>query len=352
MDPDSLDSSTFAGRTSLPLHPLRQGWGGVRTFLATAFSVALAAVAVAENAASVSSKPPTATAKGNATGFPVTWTAPERVAVPMKMRQGLPTVPCTLNGHVIWCILDTGSQECVLEASAARECGVRLVSASQARVEVTGVCGSEFARVGVPESLSIGDWKSKGFPFVVRAADTGTPAAKSQIAFNILGMSALQTMCSYVTFDYARHEAIFGFKQRYRPSAAIAGRTPFLMRHGVPMVKISHAGRDWDALLDTGATSKMEISQENASQLDLTGTSRWFRGARIGLGKSSTPRERRFQTFKLTQVACLGQTWRNVDAIVVENDTKIGSGLCESQRLTVDFTSSQIWLESPVAPRE
>jgi predicted aspartyl protease len=124
------------------------------------------------------------------------------------------------------------------------------------------------------------------------------------------------------------------------------------MRHGVPMVKVSHDGRDWDALLDTGASSKMEIAQDTASQLNLAAPSRSFRGSRIGLGNSTAPRERRFQSLNLAQVACLGQTWKNVDAILVDSETKIGSGLCQSQRLTLDFTSSQIWLESPASQRQ
>jgi len=289
-------------------------------------------------------------------GFPVSWSAPKRVVAPMKIRNGLPTFSCSMNGHVVWLILDTGSQVCLLEAETARAAEVRLVAAALARVDIAGVRGNETARVGVPESISIGAWRLQGQPFVVRTAPSRTPAgwfSGRPVTFNILGMSALRAMCSYVTLDYARHEIIFGFGPAFHPVApAVAAHQAFELRNGLPFVNVACGGHQWAALVDTGASAKLEILPVTAKQVRSSEKSRWIKGAQMGLGQSSVSNTQRFECFTLGSVDCLGRRWRNVDAMLVENEAKIGSGMYQASRLTFDFSSSQIWLEPPASGRQ
>ena len=284
--------------------------------------------------------------------FPVSWSAPEKLVVPMKIRNGLPTVYCSLNGHAVWLIVDTGSQECVLEAATARDAGVRIIDQRRAQIQVTGIGGKEMALVGVPDSISIGTWHCQDLPCIVRATppvatETGWFSRRT-VAFNLLGMSALRAMCSYVTLDYQRREVVFGFKGAFQPTRpATAAHQPFEMRHGVPFVKVSHAGHEWSALLDTGASPKMDIDRSTAEQVGPGKRFRWVNATHVGLGKSDNPKQGRFGRLTLESVWCLGRSWRNVDAMLVEDESKIGSGLCRGFRLTVDFTGSQVWLETP-----
>jgi predicted aspartyl protease len=312
-------------------------------------------VRAAEETRPASDSPAAPHAGRGGPNFPVSWSAPKQVVVPMKIRNGLPTLPCSMNGHAVWMILDTGSQECVLEAGTARDAGVRMIAETQARVEVAGVSGNELARVGVPDSLEIGAWQVRGQPFVVRASSS--PAAglrwfsSAPPAFNILGMSVLRTMCSYVTVDYAHRQVIFGFGQTFQPAAAAVHQS-FELREGLPFVKVAGDGEEWPALVDTGASSKMEIDPSVAELFRSRGKSRWVDATQFGLGKSNEASPRRFERFTLQSVDCLGRSWRNVDAMLVDNESKIGSGMYRAVRLTVDFTGSQIWLETPGAGRQ
>ncbi len=289
----------------------------------------------------------------NVMNFPVSWSAPDRVVTPMKIRHGLPTIPCSVNGHVMWLIVDTGSEGCVLEAETARDAEVRMIAGTRGSVAVTGARGKETARLGIPDAITIGAWHWQGLPWIVRASHRQTPektgwSSGAPMAFNILGMSAMQAMCTYVTIDYARGAVIFGFRQPFQPVVlSAATHQPFEVRHGVPFVKVAHGGHEWASLLDTGASAKMEINQFTAERFELRKQSRWVSAAHLGLGQADDPAQRKFENLILGSVTCLGRSWRNTEAMVVENESKIGSGLCREFRLTVDFAGSQIWLETP-----
>ncbi len=283
--------------------------------------------------------------------FPVSWSAPDRVVVAMKIRNGVPTIPCSVNGQEVWMILDTGSEVCVLEAETARRAGVRTIHRSLAEVEVTGAGGEETALVGVPDVVTVGAWRWRGLPCVVRTAPRAATEpgwfSPPRVAFDILGMSALRAMCSYVTLDYPRGEVVFGFRQGYRQgSPATASRQPFAVKRGVPFVKVAAEGHEWSALVDTGASSKMEIDQVTAARFGIRKQARWINAVRFGLGDAGGAKQRRFECLTLPSVTCLGRNWRKVEAMLVANESKIGSGLCADSRLTIDFTGSQIWLEA------
>jgi hypothetical protein len=170
------------------------------------------------------------------------------------------------------------------------------------------------------------------------------------IDFNILGMSALKAMCSYVTIDYRRSEIVFGFRRRYQPAApAGVSHQAFEIQEGVPFVSVMHDGQGWPAVVDTGATSKLEIRRSSLDRVALARPPRWIRADQLGLGLETGSAPRRFECLALKSVDCLGRGWQNVDAIIVENESKIGNGLFRDFRFTMDFAGSQIWLEPPGA---
>lgn len=328
-------------------------WSGLAvSMLAVACRLASPALVAAEAQATLPPEQAT-TSRGtrNVMNFAVTWSAPDRVVVPMKIRNGLPTIPSSLNGRAVWLILDTGSQECVLEDATARAAGVRLVDSPLAHVEVAGVRGNEIAEVGVPDSVSIGSWHWHGNPWVVRTSHHPTTGLASlfgsSIEFNILGMSALRAMCTYLTVDSKRGEVTFGFKGGFQPAdPAAASHQPFEIRHGIPYLNVSHGDQAWPFVLDTGASSKVEIVRAIAEEIPMVKPARWVRATQVGLGESEASGRTRIQCLTLESMTFLGRNWRNIEALVVESESKIGMGMWRSSRLTVDFSASQIWLEN------
>jgi hypothetical protein len=292
--------------------------------------------------------PPVRAAERGVLEFPVSWSAPDRVVVPMKLRHGVPAILCAVNGREIWMTLDTGSQRCVLEAETAAKAGVRTMARSAASVEVTGTRGKEIGLVGVPKTMAVGAWKWERLPCVVRTLRSKpAPTAlfsKAQVAFDILGMDALGAMCSYVTVDYPRREVAFGFRKRFRPADAAATRQPFETRDGTPFVRASHAGREWLALVDTGASSELELNRTTAQRLGRQPT-RTVEAIQFGLGDLGHSGRRKFECLVLPEVTCLGRSWPKAEAMLVEGDSKIGSGLLQGSRITVDFPGAQVWVE-------
>jgi len=313
---------------------------------ALALVLALSAGAKAEPGAPLNNDASGTSDVGNLK-FSVSWAAPKRVVVPMRMRYGLPTVPCSINGHGVWLILDTGSQACVLEAATAREVGVHVINQPSAQVEVAGARGREIDHLGIPENVSIGDWHWQGLPFVIRTSPQAVSRGSSgrAIAFNIVGMSAFEPMCSYVTLDYRHHEVVFGFKQTFRPASSAAFHQPFELHHGSPSVKVTHGSQEWNALLDTGASSKFEINRASADQLGLRAHVRWVSASYVGLGDPQRPANQKWEFLDLANINCLGHRWKSIEALAVDDESKIGSGMCQALRLTVDLAGSQIWIE-------
>src|SRR3954467_14423084 len=91
--------------------------------------------------------------------------AGEARRVPLKIISGRPCVRATVNGHALWLVIDTGSAISVLEASAARECGLELVPGS---AQATGMLGTEtLLRTGAG-AVQIGGLSFPPRPWLVR----------------------------------------------------------------------------------------------------------------------------------------------------------------------------------------
>lgn len=315
----------------------RAGYGPLRLLL-FALSLALHVAGKAENP--------------NSSG--VGWSAPKQVALPLKMENGLPIIVASINGTQVPLILDTGSQQCLMEGLTAQSAQVRLVNTKEGAVELAGVGGREWGRIGIADTVRIGAWEVRGLHFCVRL-DQNKSRRQAQLfrkplSFNILGVNALRSMCSFVTIDYRRSEVVFGFEDLFRPGGSKwTTHQSIQFRDGLPFVRVNYRGHEWLALVDTGATSQLEVSPAVAADMRGSAPSRWMKASQVGLGTAENYPQR-FECMSLDYVSCLGRQWKKANAMLVANESKVGNGLFRTSRLTLDFKRSEVWLEFSSAP--
>ena len=281
------------------------------------------------------------------------WDAPDSVTVPMSLRGGLPSIQCSINGGPPeWLIIDTGSQGCVLEAVTAVRNRVRVVDPSMTNLHIIGVLGAEPAMMGVPDRLEIGKWRIDRFPTLIRTQKnrlvSSWPFGGEDLAFDVLGTNAMAGMCSYVTLDYPKHTATFGFRKPFRPPhGPLAWHAPLGMEKGLLQVGLRSSGVAWSALIDTGATSAAELNEPTAKRLGLLKSARTVTGARFGVGNTAAGVSDSHQMVTIPDIEQLGPAIRRVPALVVGDFTKIGTGLLRRFRVTFDFRGHRLWLEEP-----
>lgn len=285
----------------------------------------------------------------NSLAFSVSWAAPEEVRVPMKVKNGLPQIPCHVNGHEVWMVLDTGSQTCVLEAETALQCAVPTIARALAETAVRGTHGQEPALAGVPDTIAIGDWQWHRLPCLVRTHRNSLPGpwifSQQPVPFNLLGMDVMKSMCSYITLDYQRSEVVFGFRKTFQPEPVTNASYQSLdFRGGLPFIKVSAGGNEWWSLLDTGSAAQLEIDPAIARLPGFSQKPAWSRAVRSGMGRSDQPPGRQIEQFVLPRLSLLGLELRNVDVLIVGDQAKLGSGLLKGLRLTLDLQRSRLWL--------
>jgi hypothetical protein len=271
------------------------------------------------------------------------------------MENGLPIIVSSINGVQVPLILDTGSQQCLLEGVTAQSAQVRLVNTKEGAVELAGVGGREWGRIGIADAIRIGAWEVRGLHFYVRLEQNKSRRQaqlfRKPLSFNILGLNALRSMCSFVTIDYQRREVVFGFEDLFQPGGSKwTARQSIQYRDGLPFVRVNYRGREWLALVDTGATSQLEIAPAVAADVRGIAPSRWVRVSQVGIGAAENFPQR-FECMNLDYVSCLGRQWKKADAMLVANESKVGNGLFRTSRLTLDFKRSEVWLEFSSAPQ-
>ena len=279
--------------------------------------------------------------------LPRGWNAPDELRVPMKLDHGLPSVACRINGHEVSMFLDTGSQRTVLEAVTALKCGVRVINPADFHPNINGTKGIEPALVGLPDTMQLGDWHWKGLPCLVRTIQN-RPDIDGHWNFNILGMDALHGMCSYVTLDYLRNEAVFGFRKEFvPPSFGVFSSSALEVEKNVPIVVVEVGDKHWRAVLDTGATMPVVVDTVTALYLDWTDRFATSNRTLAGLGVPKPGAPTRLLHVPNANVRCLGSHIKSADVLVVPDSSKIGSGLLRYFKTTLDFTRNRVWLEYP-----
>ncbi|MCE9520389.1 MAG: retroviral-like aspartic protease family protein [Verrucomicrobia bacterium] len=291
--------------------------------------------------------------KRNATGFEtkITWDAPASVEVPMLWSAGLPHVMARVNGQEVKLIIDTGSQGTVLEADTALRCAVGTVSRNVSNITLSGISGSEPALLGVPRRVEIADWHWEGVPCLVRTSRSEIAGewliGRRRFSVNVLGMDVLMRMCSYVTLDYPAAKVIFGFHQMFQPGAGRKSwSVPMEIKGGIPFVRVGDGHNEWQAVIDTGASTCAEIGAETTERFGLSGVNAPSSLIRMGVGSSKKAGAAGLGTIQINSLELLGPRILKVPALLVPDWSKIGSGLFRPFRVTLDFKRSLFWLES------
>lgn len=291
------------------------------------------------------------TKRGDMASFSASWDAPEIVRVPMLRVHELPAVNCYINGRdPVPVIIDSGSQGCVLEASTAVAKHVRIVNPSEVRFTLSGIAGSEYALMGLPDLVTIGEWKLSRFPVLVRThqshVSTGIPFFQRRFHFNVWGMDAIHRLCSYMTLDYPNSEVIFGFSKNFHPEHRVKWRSPLKFSMGLPVVRLRSGGQAWDAIVDTGASSLLELDEATATRLRLKQKAQPAEATRVGVGGGGlNPSSSTAEVAQIAKLEGLGPELVNVDALIVGDYSKVGTGLLGTFRVTLDFARGEIWLE-------
>src|SRR3954467_10352520 len=91
--------------------------------------------------------------------------AGEARRVPLKIISGRPCVRASVNGHPLWLVIDTGSAISVLEASAAKACGLEGQSGG---VKAAGMLGTESLVRTAPYGTQISAFTFPAQPWFVR----------------------------------------------------------------------------------------------------------------------------------------------------------------------------------------
>jgi predicted aspartyl protease len=290
------------------------------------------------------------TESGRDLQFDAAWDAPALVRVPMLWHNDLPAVGCLINnGRPVPLILDTGSQGCVIEAATAVAHGLRIASPEEVSFSLAGISGSEPALMGLPNLVSIGEWKLSRFPMLVRtrvsAVSRPMMFGPRRFEFNIWGMNPTRKLCSYMTLDYPRREVVFGFQSSYKTDAKLVWKAPLRFIGDLPHVRLRSHDVSWTAMVDTGASSPMELDETTAKKLKLHDIMKPAEGARIGVGAASGEQNGFLGITRIDDVEGIGPTLKNVPALVVSDRSKIGTGVLKRFRVTFDFRRDLMWVE-------
>jgi hypothetical protein len=169
-----------------------------------------------------------------------------------------------------------------------------------------------------------------------------------RFTINLLGMDVMRHTCSYVTLDYPAGKAVFGFAGSYQPEG---GRpvwsAPMTSKGGLVTVRVGDGRSTWSAIVDTGSSGCVEISEIDAGR----GGNRYAQRSaavpvfRVGVGIPNSPAATTTRATRIDSLDHLGPRLLRVPTLIVPDNSKIGSGLFRPFRVTLDFRRSVLWLE-------
>jgi predicted aspartyl protease len=261
--------------------------------------------------------------------------AGEVVRVPLKIISGRPCVRANVNGHTLWLVIDTGSAVSVLEASAARECGLEVAPGG---VQATGMLGTERLRRTTAGAVQIGALDFPPRPWLVRQI----APFKSAVQFNLIGMDRLPAMSRWVTLDGPKREAVFG-TQRFRAERGAAYTSaPLETRRGLPYVEIGVGAARVSCIVDTGSSVPLLLDPATAAGL-VQRTFRAASGRPLGFGGQASARTETWST-TLPEVTLGNGVLTKIRALVLPHPPALGYGAFERAAVTFDFEAQRVWL--------
>jgi predicted aspartyl protease len=271
------------------------------------------------------------------------------VSVSIRMSRGVPVIDAGVNHEAVPLILDTGCQPTlVIDSKAAAWTKVEVLKVARGTLVMEGILGNETASLGRVQRLNLSDWQIEGVPCLIRSHHTSSGASSllQQIPVNLFGMALPLRACSYLTVDYPRGRAIFGFQKTYIPrSGGRVWNVPLIMRDGTPHVTLSYGGVKWEALVDTGTTAGLTITPQIAKRCGVMSSLTKTDVPVLGVGITNDARGPRVQRVTLPQLQGLGPELRDLTVNVASYSPRIGSRLLSRYRMTLDFQRQCLWLE-------
>jgi hypothetical protein len=259
----------------------------------------------------------------------------------MQLSGRLPYINATINDSRAKPILvDSGSAYSLLQASTAIRSNVILFDPGTMPMRVTGIAGKESVRGGLM-TLGLGDWRASSVPTMVRTHRTdmamlGAVRTES-LDTDILGISPLKSLCTFMTLDYRRGQFILGADTTFRLLQTGRG-VPLIFRNGLPHILMSSGGFQWLSLIDTGSAYGIEVPLEIAQKLGAD------RGAipvedthQIGIGGTVDVQKLGVSVTRLARIDGLGKPLLQFPVAIRPGEGRIGSNFLRGYRITFDF---------------
>lgn len=268
------------------------------------------------------------------------------MTLPFEFRSNTPVIKAWgADGRPVAMLLDTGAARTVLGARSAVDLGVPVIRSSEARATLLGVVGQEEGLVGMVSPLRLGGWTVPAYPCFVRTYET----AGSGVLYpdNILGFDLLSRYCSYLTLDYPKREATFGFRRPYlaKPGVGVQSAS-FRLKEGVASIEVSCKGVRWPSILDSGSFNGVEISEKVAGLLGVQDQGDVVQGLMlVAVGGAVTSDHVRLRTVKLPELSLLGGKYQEVEVDISPGLPRVGSFFLKDYKATFDFRRMRVWLE-------
>lgn len=268
------------------------------------------------------------------------------VTVPFVLHSGTPVIEVTGPGNQpLSMLLDSGAARLVLGAQSAVKAAVPTIDARQVRSTMLGIVGQEKGLVGLVSPLRIGTWSLPAYPCFVRTFES----VGEGVAYpaNILGFDLPTRYCSYLTIDYRKKQATFGFRQPFRPNSLMKrSSAPIRIQQGVPFVNLHAKGVKWSCIIDTGSFNGIEIDEAIAKKLGVQDQGKIVEGLiLVAVGGTVTSDKARLRTVKLPEISLLGGRYLDAEVDISPGIPRVGSFFLKDYRVTFDFRAKRLWLE-------
>ncbi len=182
--------------------------------------------------------------------------------VEIRLARSLPLVPVIIHGHgPYWMLLDTGSDETVLDDRVADE--IKLPTVDRYAVISSG---GHTRRMNTPQGrldeVTIGDAVFRDFDVMVSDLSALSRTLRHRLD-GIIGVKVISQ--SVVTIDYAQRRAYFSRQRLEAPDGV--SRLPLAWRGSEAVVELRVAGKPIRAKLDTGQVGSLSLSEDDRAAL-------------------------------------------------------------------------------------
>lgn len=268
------------------------------------------------------------------------------VRVPLRFKGTHPYIDVdTASGGRILMLFDTGASLSVMGPKDALKHGALFVDSRDVRdVMAEGIFGTEAFRPALVPQLKIGKWSVGAVPILVPAESAVVTPGSS---LKIVGFNVPLKVCSYVTVNYLKKEAVFGFGQPYQPSGyARVRQSPMSFVRGVPTARLSVGNVSWDAILDTGSFNGIEINETVAHAMGRSKEGIGVSGLRLGgVGGVKSSEEIGLRYIHVPSLEACGMVHRNAQIDISRGQPRVGSFFFQDYKVTFDILNRRLWLE-------